>query len=180
MAHKIRFHGTIMQISRALGRGAAWSVAILGIALAGCALALLPINTATAAAAEEAMARGTNSQRLETTDQPLLLAKAKKDDDDLLDKDDDDDDDDEDLLKADDDDDDEETSQKEPADEKVTQDADADHKALFLESRFPAAATCAICHPKQYKEWSVSQHAYSQLSPVYLSLSNKINILSRI
>ena len=90
MAHKIRFHGTIMQISRALGGGAAWSVAILGIALAGCALALLPINTATAAAAEEAMVRGTNSQRSETTDQPLLLAKAKKDDDDLLDKDDDD------------------------------------------------------------------------------------------
>ena len=152
MAHKIRFHGTILQISRALGGGAAWLVAILGIALAGCALALLPINTATAAAAEEAMVRGTNSQRSETTDQPLLLAKAKKDDD-LLDKDDDDDDDD--LLKADDDDDDEETSQKESADEKVTQDADADHKALFLESRFPAAATCATCHPKHYKEWSV-------------------------
>ena len=176
MAHKIRFHGTIMHISRALGGGAAWSVAILGIALAGCALALLPINTATAAAAEEAMVRGTNSQRSETTDQPLLLAKAKKEDDDLLDKDDDDDDDD--LLKADDDDDDEETSQKESADEKVTQDADADHKALFLESRFPAAATCATCHPKHYKEWSVSQHSYAQLSPVYLSLSNKINILS--
>ena len=177
MAHKIRFHGTILQISRALGGAVAWSVAILGIALAGYALALLPINTATAAAAEEAMVRGTNTQRSETTDQPLLLAKAKKDDDDLLDKDDDDDDDD-DLLKADDDDDDEETSQKESADEKVTQDADADHKALFLESRFPAAATCATCHPKHYKEWSVSQHSYAQLSPVYLSLSNKINILS--
>ena len=94
MARKIRFHGTIMQISRALGGGAAWSVAILGIALAGCALALLPINTATAAAAEEAMVRGTTSQRSEATDRPLLVAKAKKDDDDLLDKDDDDDDDD--------------------------------------------------------------------------------------
>ena len=39
MAHKIRFHGTIMQISRALGGGTR-SVAILGLALSGCALAL--------------------------------------------------------------------------------------------------------------------------------------------
>ena len=40
MAHKTRFYGTIMQISRALGGGAARSVAILGLALSGCALAL--------------------------------------------------------------------------------------------------------------------------------------------
>lgn len=52
------------------------------------------------------------------------------------------------------------------------------HEKLFAENKYPSAATCATCHPKHYKEWSVSQHAYSQLSPVYLSLSNKINILS--
>ena len=40
MAHKIKFYGTIMHISRALGGGAARSVAIQGLALAGCALAL--------------------------------------------------------------------------------------------------------------------------------------------
>jgi nitrate/TMAO reductase-like tetraheme cytochrome c subunit len=57
-------------------------------------------------------------------------------------------------------------------------DAEAAHKKLFAENRFPSAATCASCHPKQYKEWSVSQHSYSQLSPVYLTLSNKINVLS--
>ncbi len=52
------------------------------------------------------------------------------------------------------------------------------HLALFVENRYPAAATCGICHPKHYKEWSVSQHSYAQLSPIYLSLNNKINQLS--
>lgn len=56
--------------------------------------------------------------------------------------------------------------------------ADEQHLALFVEDRYPAAATCGICHPKHYKEWSVSQHAYAQLSPIYLSLNNKINQLS--
>ena len=57
-------------------------------------------------------------------------------------------------------------------------DTAAAHAALFAESRYPSAGTCGTCHPKQYKEWSVSQHAYSQLSPVYLSLNNKINELA--
>lgn len=56
--------------------------------------------------------------------------------------------------------------------------ADKDHLALFVENRYPSANTCGVCHPKHYKEWSVSQHAYAQLSPVYLSLNNRINQLS--
>lgn len=52
------------------------------------------------------------------------------------------------------------------------------HEALFAEKRYPSAATCGSCHPKHYREWSVSQHAYAQLSPVYLSLNNKINELA--
>ena len=56
--------------------------------------------------------------------------------------------------------------------------ASAEHLKLFVENRYPAAATCGTCHPKHYKEWSVSQHAYAQLSPIYLSLNNKINALS--
>ena len=52
------------------------------------------------------------------------------------------------------------------------------HINIFLEDRYPAATACATCHPKHYKEWSVSQHAYAQLSPVYLSLNNKINQLT--
>ena len=49
------------------------------------------------------------------------------------------------------------------------------HEALFAESRYPSATTCAACHPKQYREWSVSQHSYAQLSPVYLAFQNTLN-----
>ena len=40
-----------------------------------------------------------------------------------------------------------------------------EHARLFKDSRFPVAAECATCHPEQYREWSVSQHAYAQMSP---------------
>jgi nitrate/TMAO reductase-like tetraheme cytochrome c subunit len=53
-----------------------------------------------------------------------------------------------------------------------------DHDALFAESRYPSAATCGTCHPKHYKEWSVSSHSYAQLSPVYMSLNSEINELT--
>lgn len=56
--------------------------------------------------------------------------------------------------------------------------AAADHEALFAENRYPSAATCGTCHPKHYKEWSVSSHAYAQLSPVYMSLNSEINELT--
>jgi len=56
--------------------------------------------------------------------------------------------------------------------------ADKEHGKLFLENRYPSANTCATCHPKQYKEWSVSQHAYAQLSPVYMSMQMTINALT--
>ena len=80
-------------------------------------------------------------------------------------------------------------SSGEPADKKadsgksgsekdVALQAAAEHENLFAESKFPSAATCGTCHPKQYKEWSVSSHSYAQLSPVYLSLSSEINELS--
>lgn len=44
------------------------------------------------------------------------------------------------------------------------------HKALFAENRYPSAATCRTCHPDHYREWSVSPHAYSQMSPVFNSM----------
>lgn len=53
-----------------------------------------------------------------------------------------------------------------------------EHEALFAENRYPSAALCGTCHPKHYKEWSVSSHAYSQLSPVYMSLNSEINELT--
>ncbi|MEQ8813212.1 MAG: multiheme c-type cytochrome [Thalassobaculum sp.] len=54
-------------------------------------------------------------------------------------------------------------------------DAAAAHQQLFAEGRFPSANTCATCHPRQYEAWSVSQHAYAQLSPVFLTMQAAIN-----
>jgi hypothetical protein len=52
------------------------------------------------------------------------------------------------------------------------------HETLLAESRFPSAGTCGTCHPKQYAEWSVSQHSYSQLSPIYMAINNFINSIT--
>ena len=51
---------------------------------------------------------------------------------------------------------------------------DEAHNALFLEQRMPAASTCMNCHPRQYTEWSKSQHAYAQLSPVFNTMQAAI------
>ena len=56
--------------------------------------------------------------------------------------------------------------------------ADAEHEKLFLETKYPSATTCAVCHVKQFEEWSVSQHAYAQLSVVFNAMQTKININS--
>jgi hypothetical protein len=40
-------------------------------------------------------------------------------------------------------------------------------KRLFEEKNYPSANTCKTCHPDHYREWSVSSHAYAQLSPVF-------------
>jgi hypothetical protein len=48
------------------------------------------------------------------------------------------------------------------------------HKKLFLEKRFPSATTCGECHPTQFRQWSVSSHAYGQLSPVFNAMQATI------
>ena len=60
----------------------------------------------------------------------------------------------------------------------LEEDAGAAHQALFAESRYPSANTCKVCHPVQYDQWSVSQHSYAQLSPVYMAMQNTINALT--
>lgn len=50
-------------------------------------------------------------------------------------------------------------------------DAASDHKKLFAEAKYPSAATCRTCHPDHYREWSVSAHAYAQISPVFNAMS---------
>ena len=52
--------------------------------------------------------------------------------------------------------------------------ADEEHEALFLENRFPSATTCATCHPTHYREWSVSPHAYAQMSPVFNAMHGTV------
>ncbi|HIC44721.1 MAG TPA: hypothetical protein EYO73_10730, partial [Sulfurimonas sp.] len=44
---------------------------------------------------------------------------------------------------------------------------DSMHAKLMLGDRFPSATECGECHPTQYKQWSVSQHAYAQMSPIF-------------
>ena len=52
--------------------------------------------------------------------------------------------------------------------------ADSAHVAIYTEERFPSANECATCHPDHYREWSVSQHAYAQMSPVFNALHGTI------
>ena len=81
----------------------------------------------------------------------VQMAQTTKDPDELLDDEDE-------LL-------DEEEPEKKaaPADEQkgVGRKASEAHEALFAEARYPSAGTCGTCHPKQYREWAVSQHSYA-------------------
>ena len=52
--------------------------------------------------------------------------------------------------------------------------ADEEHEKLFLENRFPSANTCATCHPDHFREWSVSPHAYAQMSPVFNAMHGTV------
>jgi hypothetical protein len=51
---------------------------------------------------------------------------------------------------------------------------DAAHARLFAASRFPSATACGQCHPTEYRQWSISQHAYAQMSPVFNAMQGKI------
>ena len=57
--------------------------------------------------------------------------------------------------------------------------ADAYHESILRESRFPSADTCRTCHQKQYDEWSVSPHAYAQMSPVANAMNGTMQILTQ-
>ena len=48
------------------------------------------------------------------------------------------------------------------------------HQTVDEEGRFPSANTCGTCHPDHYREWSVSQHAYAQMSPVFNAMHGTI------
>ncbi len=69
-------------------------------------------------------------------------------------------------------------AQQEPAGAKAEEDAAKEHAKLFIENRFPSATACRTCHPGQFDEWSVSQHAYADLSPVFNAMAGKISKLT--
>ena len=118
------------------------------------------------------------SQDAEAADPQRLvtLAQAETDEDELLGEDDFLGDEDEDELLDEEDEEKDVEAEPEVEEMKTTvATADEDHEALFAEDRYPSANTCAVCHPKQYREWSVSQHAYAQLSPVYMAMQMTIN-----
>jgi hypothetical protein len=46
------------------------------------------------------------------------------------------------------------------------------HEKVFKDEFFPTAFECKPCHPVQFRQWSVSQHAYSNLSPAFISNDN--------
>ncbi|MBI1375249.1 MAG: hypothetical protein GC159_21230 [Phycisphaera sp.] len=60
------------------------------------------------------------------------------------------------------------------ADKKMAENPDEAHLQVFLKDRFPSATACGDCHPTQYRQWSVSQHAYAQMSPVFNAMHGKI------
>lgn len=49
-----------------------------------------------------------------------------------------------------------------------------EHEAILSENRYPSATTCRPCHPDHYREWSVSPHAYAQMSPVFNAMHGTI------
>ena len=53
-------------------------------------------------------------------------------------------------------------------------DGDAAHMKILARDRYPSATQCANCHPRQYRQWSMSQHAYSQMSPVFNAMQATI------
>jgi len=54
-------------------------------------------------------------------------------------------------------------------------DPDQAHLEVFLKSPYPSAHLCGQCHPKHFEEWSVSSHAYAQLSPIFNAMQAKTN-----
>jgi hypothetical protein len=51
-------------------------------------------------------------------------------------------------------------------------------REALADEQYPPAKVCGQCHPNQYKQWSVSSHAYAGLSPMFNKFEQKINELS--
>ncbi|MGR8931666.1 MAG: c-type cytochrome [Gammaproteobacteria bacterium] len=56
--------------------------------------------------------------------------------------------------------------------------ADQAHEALFKKSLFPSAQQCGACHQQIYREWSVSRHAFAQISPTFTAYQGTLVTLT--
>ena len=61
---------------------------------------------------------------------------------------------------------------------KSDENPDMAHAKVFLGDRYPSATECASCHPVQYRQWSISQHAYAQMSPVFNAMQGSVSFLA--
>lgn len=55
---------------------------------------------------------------------------------------------------------------------------DNPHAAILANEQYPSAKVCGQCHPNQFRQWSVSSHAYANLSPMFNKFEQKINDLA--
>ena len=53
------------------------------------------------------------------------------------------------------------------------------HAKAVADAQYPSAAACGQCHPNQYKQWSISSHAYANVSPMFNKFEQRINDISR-
>src|SRR5687768_5849139 len=53
------------------------------------------------------------------------------------------------------------------------------HAWADADDRYPSARLCGECHPRQFEQWSISSHAYANLSPMFNKFEQKINDLSQ-
>lgn len=53
------------------------------------------------------------------------------------------------------------------------------HAKALADTLYPSARVCGECHPNQFKQWSLSSHAYANLSPMFNKFEQKINDLSQ-
>ena len=53
------------------------------------------------------------------------------------------------------------------------------HLELFAKNAYPSARECAKCHEEIYQQWSISAHAYANVSPMFHKFEQKLNDLSQ-
>jgi hypothetical protein len=52
------------------------------------------------------------------------------------------------------------------------------HAWADSDRQYPSARVCGECHPRQFEQWSLSSHAYANLSPMFNKFEQKINDLA--